>query len=56
MTAPAPRTLYDKIWDAHVVERLSAETCVLYVDRHLLDEVHSPQAFDGLRRAAPAHR
>jgi 3-isopropylmalate/(R)-2-methylmalate dehydratase large subunit len=51
MTAPEPRTLYDKIWDAHVVEQLSAETCVLYVDRHLLDEVHSPQAFDGLRRA-----
>lgn len=51
MTAPGPRTLYDKIWDAHIVERLSAETCVLYVDRHLLDEVHSPQAFDGLRRA-----
>ncbi len=51
MTAPGPRTLYDKIWDAHVVERLSANTCVLYVDRHLLDEVHSPQAFDGLRRA-----
>lgn len=51
MTAPGPRTLYDKIWDAHVVEQLSAGTCVLYVDRHLLDEVHSPQAFDGLRRA-----
>ncbi|TAJ97361.1 MAG: 3-isopropylmalate dehydratase large subunit [Reyranella sp.] len=51
MTAPYPRTLYDKIWDAHVVERLGGRTCVLYVDRHLLDEVHSPQAFDGLRRA-----
>lgn len=51
MTAPGPRTLYDKIWDAHIVDRLSAGTCVLYVDRHLLDEVHSPQAFDGLRRA-----
>ncbi len=51
MTAPGPRTLYDKIWDAHVVEQLSGETCVLYVDRHLLDEVHSPQAFDCLRRA-----
>jgi 3-isopropylmalate/(R)-2-methylmalate dehydratase large subunit len=50
MTAAAPRTLYDKIWDAHVVERLGGETCLLYVDRHLLDEVHSPQAFDGLRR------
>lgn len=51
MTTPGPRTLYDKIWDAHVVERLGGQTCVLYVDRHLLDEVHSPQAFDGLRRA-----
>lgn len=51
MTAPHPRTLYDKIWDAHVVERLGGQTCVLYVDRHLIDEVHSPQAFDGLRRA-----
>jgi 3-isopropylmalate/(R)-2-methylmalate dehydratase large subunit len=50
-TGPAPRTLYDKIWDAHVVERLGGQTCVLYVDRHLIDEVHSPQAFDGLRRA-----
>ncbi len=56
MTAPGPRSLYDKIWDAHVVERLSANTCVLYVDRHLLDEVHSPQAFDGLRRAGRAVR
>jgi len=50
-TALVPQTLYDKIWDAHVVQRLSADTCVLYVDRHLLDEVHSPQAFAGLRRA-----
>ncbi len=51
MTALVPQTLYDKIWNAHVVERIGGETCVLYVDRHLLDEVHSPQAFDGLRRA-----
>ena len=56
MTAPYPRTLYDKIWDAHVVERLGGQTCVLYVDRHLLDEVHSPQAFDGLRRAGRSVR
>ena len=47
----APRTLLDKIWDAHVVERFDDGTCVLYIDRHLLDEVHSPQAFEGLRAA-----
>jgi 3-isopropylmalate/(R)-2-methylmalate dehydratase large subunit len=46
-----PRTLADKIWDAHVVDRLSDGTCVLYIDRHLLQEVTSPQAFDGLRLA-----
>ena len=46
-----PRTLFDKIWDAHVVERLGDGTCVLYIDRHLLDEHGSPQAFDGLRKA-----
>ena len=46
-----PRTLFDKIWDAHVVERYDDGVCLLYVDRHLLDEIHSPQAFEGLRRA-----
>jgi 3-isopropylmalate/(R)-2-methylmalate dehydratase large subunit len=46
-----PRTLFDKIWDAHVVERLEDGTCVLYIDRHLLHEVTSPQAFEGLRLA-----
>ncbi len=46
-----PRTLLDKIWDAHVVQRFDDGTCVLYIDRHLLDEVHSPQAFEGLRQA-----
>ncbi|WP_428676212.1 3-isopropylmalate dehydratase large subunit [Reyranella sp.] len=51
MSALVPQTLYDKIWNTHVVERLGDETYVLYVDRHLIDEVHSPQAFDGLRRA-----
>ena len=51
LTTAGPRTLFDKIWDAHVVERLGDGTCVLYVDRHLLDEHGSPQAFDGLRRA-----
>ena len=46
-----PRTLFDKIWDAHVVERLADGTCVLYIDRHLVHEVTSPQAFVGLRAA-----
>ena len=43
------RTLFDKIWDAHVVERMEDGTCVLYIDRHLVHEVTSPQAFEGLR-------
>jgi len=51
MTGATPRTLFEKIWDAHVVERLGDDTCVLYIDRHLLDELHSPQAFEGLRQA-----
>ena len=46
---PAPRTLFDKIWDAHVVERSPDGTCLLYIDRHLVHEVTSPQAFEGLR-------
>lgn len=43
------RTLYDKIWDAHVVDRQEDGTCLLYIDRHLVHEVTSPQAFEGLR-------
>ena len=46
-----PRTLYEKIWDAHVVERLDDGTCLIYIDRHLVHEVTSPQAFEGLRAA-----
>jgi 3-isopropylmalate/(R)-2-methylmalate dehydratase large subunit len=49
--AMTARTLFDKIWDAHVVERMSDGTCVLYIDRHLVHEVTSPQAFEGLRLA-----
>ncbi len=45
----APRTLYDKIWDDHVVHRAEDGTCHLYIDRHLVHEVTSPQAFEGLR-------
>ena len=44
-----PRTLYEKIWDAHVVSRRDDGTCLIYIDRHLVHEVTSPQAFEGLR-------
>ena len=46
-----PRTLYEKVWDAHVVERRDDGSCLLYIDRHLVHEVTSPQAFEGLRSA-----
>jgi 3-isopropylmalate/(R)-2-methylmalate dehydratase large subunit len=51
MAERRPRTLFDKIWDSHVVERLPDGTCLLYIDRHLVHEVTSPQAFEGLRLA-----
>ena len=43
-----PRTLFDKIWDSHLVHTQDDGTCVLYIDRHLIHEVTSPQAFEGL--------
>ena len=46
-----PRTLYDKIWDDHVVDEQPDGTALLYIDRHLVHEVTSPQAFEGLRTA-----
>jgi len=46
-----PRTLFDKIWDSHLVDRQDADTFVIYIDRHLVHEVTSPQAFEGLRLA-----
>ena len=49
--ASKPRTLYEKIWDAHVVERRDDGTCLIYIDRHLVHEVTSPQAFEALRSA-----
>ena len=49
--AAAPTTLYDKIFADHVVDRQPDGTCVLYIDRHLVHEVTSPQAFEGLRLA-----
>lgn len=45
------QTLYDKLWDAHVVHQESDGTCLLYIDRHLVHEVTSPQAFEGLKLA-----
>jgi 3-isopropylmalate/(R)-2-methylmalate dehydratase large subunit len=44
-----PRTLFDKIWDSHVVHTQEDGTCLIYIDRHLVHEVTSPQAFEGLR-------
>ncbi|MCL4121614.1 UNVERIFIED_CONTAM: hypothetical protein GTU68_011941 [Idotea baltica] len=52
----APKTLYDKIWDAHVAHEAEDGTCLLYIDRHLVHEVTSPQAFEGLRNAGRAVR
>ena len=51
-----PRTLYEKIWDAHVVEQRPDGTAILFIDRHLVHEVTSPQAFDGLRAAGRSVR
>ncbi len=47
----APRTLYQKIWDDHVIEQSDDSTYLIYIDRHLIHEVTSPQAFEGLRMA-----
>ena len=44
-----PKTLYDKIWEEHLVHEQSDGTSLIYVDRHLVHEVTSPQAFEGLR-------
>ncbi len=46
-----PRTLFEKIWDSHVIEEQEDGTCLLYIDRHLVHEVTSPQAFEGLRQS-----
>ncbi|MCE2481511.1 MAG: 3-isopropylmalate dehydratase large subunit [Alphaproteobacteria bacterium] len=46
-----PRTLFDKIWDSHLVAAREDGTCLVYIDRHLVHEVTSPQAFEGLRDA-----
>ena len=46
-----PRTLYDKIWNEHLVHQQDDGTSLLFVDRHLIHEVTSPQAFEGLRNS-----
>ena len=46
-----PKTLYDKIWDSHLVEEKDDGTCIIYIDRHIIHEITSAQAFDGLREA-----
>ena len=48
ITAQGRRTLYDMIWDDHLVDEQPDGTCLIYVDRHLVDEVDSPQAFAAL--------
>ncbi len=52
----APKTLYDKIWDAHIVHEAPDGTALIYIDRHLVHEVTSPQAFEGLRLAGRTPR
>ena len=44
-----PKTLFDKIWDSHLIDKQGGGSCLIYIDRHLVHEVTSPQAFDGLR-------
>src|SRR5579884_1188582 len=44
-----PKTMFEKIWDAHVVRDVPGESTILYIDRHLVHEATSPQAFAGLR-------
>ncbi len=54
--ASKPRTLYEKIFDAHVIERRNDGTCLIFIDRHLVHEVTSPQAFEALRMKGRAVR
>ncbi len=50
-TTSKPRTMFEKIWDAHVVHAEPGKQTILYIDLHLVHEVTSPQAFEGLRLA-----
>ncbi|MBI1965232.1 MAG: 3-isopropylmalate dehydratase large subunit, partial [Betaproteobacteria bacterium] len=45
------RTLYDKLWDSHLVHQAADGTALIYIDRHLVHEVTSPQAYEGLKLA-----
>jgi 3-isopropylmalate dehydratase len=58
MPAPAsgPKTIYDKIWDAHLVDQQDDGACLIYIDAHLVHEVTTPQAFEGLRAASRSVR
>ena len=47
----AAKTLYDKLWDAHLVQQRDDGSALIYIDRHIVHEVTSPQAFEGLRMA-----
>ena len=47
----APKTLFEKIWDSHLVDVQDDGTCLLYIDRHLTHEVTTPQPYEGLRQA-----
>ena len=49
----AGRTLYDKLWDSHLVKQNSDGSSLIYIDRHVIHEVTSPQAFEGLRLGGP---
>ncbi|MCP5361800.1 MAG: 3-isopropylmalate dehydratase large subunit [Hyphomicrobiales bacterium] len=51
MASKGPKTLYDKIWESHLVHTQEDGTCLIYIDRHMVHEVTSPQAFEGLRMA-----
>ena len=51
-----PRTLFDKIWESHLIDQQEDGTCLIYIDRHLVHEVTSPQAFEGLRLAGRSVR
>ena len=50
------KTLYDKLWDAHLVKQRDDGSALIYIDRHIVHEVTSPQAFEGLRNAKRAVR
>ena len=51
-----PKTLFDKVWENHLVKETDDKQCLIYIDRHLVHEVTSPQAFEGLRMSNRAVR